>query len=115
MTRQMLRQKLGDKTPIEVVSATGAKADQHAHGFAGVEIRDRVGGGAGRDSQQQRKRDRDLFHHRSASARLRHSAHGRAEAVSIAWLLVIASARVMKLIGPPMVWAASCWRALISV
>ncbi len=34
---------------------------------------------------------------------MRHSAHGRAEALSIAWLLVSASARVMKLIGPPMV------------
>lgn len=53
--------------------------------------------------------------HRCISAVLRHSAHGRAEARSMASFEVTASARVMKLIGPPMVMAASCWRALISV
>ncbi len=36
----------------------------------------------------------------SLSARLRHSAQGRAEAFSIAAFAVSASARVMKLIGP---------------
>ena len=50
-----------------------------------------------------------------ASAVLRHSAHGRADARNIASFDVRASALDMKLIGPPMVIAASCWRALISV
>src|SRR5580700_467825 len=60
--------------------------------------------------------NRKLEHHiRSFSAVLRHSAQGRAEARSMASFEVSASACVMKLIGPPMVMAASCWRALISV
>ena len=46
--------------------------------------------------------------HRCFSAVLRHNAHGRAEARSMASFEVTASALVMKLIGPPMVMAASC-------
>ena len=46
---------------------------------------------------------------------LRHNAHGRADARNMASFEVNASALVMKLIGPPMVSAWSCWRALISV
>ena len=109
-----------------VVAAARSVADEHADGLAAVEVGDRIGLELGRRSDQQGGCDQSScgpFHRailrrtaqRAASALARQSAHGRAAARSMASLLVIASSLVRKLIGPPMVMACSCRRALTSV
>ena len=89
MAGQMPRQKLGDQPRIKIVAAAGTIADQHADGLALVEIGDRIGARApDAAASSSASATATIFisldlrsAQRSASARLRHSAHGRAEAL----------------------------------
>ena len=102
---RIARNVLADGRPSAAASCRSRRrrrADEHFTVLP-VEILDRVCPGLRRRKQHgEHSQQCPEALHSSRSALFRHSAHGRAEALSMASLLVSASALVIKLIGPPM-------------